>query len=171
MRAAVLLLPLLLLAACDGKAATAKYRARQAAVDPPRLWSVEVVPAPAGVNAVTVCADSRIHQGLARPAVTAGDVYCRPIGQEVVSNGVRIQRCDLNGETWVTTAAVRGDTGRDFTAVQSAEPVSGDGGGYRQTRRYRLLGACPEGWNIGDSTDQQGRTVKGGSPLLAMIGG
>ena len=170
MRAAVLLLPLILLAACDGRASAAKYRARQAAVDPPRLWSVEVVPARAGIKAVTICADSQVHAGLTRPTVTAGDAHCRPIGAEVVSNGVRIQRCNLNGETWVTTAAVRGDLARDFTAVQSAEPVSG-AQGYRQTRRYQLLGDCPEGWNIGDSTDQQGRRVKGQSGLLALVGG
>lgn len=173
MRAAVLLslvLPGLLLAACDGKAAAARYRARQAAVDPPKLWSVEVVPAQAGVAAVKICADSRIHAGLSRPAVMAGQVQCRPFGEEVVSNGARIQRCELNGETWVTTAAVHGDLSRDFVAVQSAEPVSG-AEGYRQTRRYRLLGDCPEGWNIGDSTDQQGRHVRGRSALLAMIGG
>ena len=169
MRAAVLLLPLLL-AACDGKASAAKYRARQAAIDPPRLWSVEVVPARQGVVAVKVCADSRIHEGLARPAVTAGDGVCRPLGQEVVAGDTRIQRCELNGETWVTTAAVKGDLARDFTSVQSAEPVSG-AGGYSQTRRYRLLGDCPEGWNIGDSTDQQGRHVKGQSGLLALIAG
>jgi hypothetical protein len=174
MRAAILLLtPILfgiLLAACDGKAAGERYRARQAAIDPPHLWSVEVVPAREGVRAVTVCADSRIHEGLARPAVTAGADYCRPLGAEVVSGGVRIQRCDMNGETWVTTAAVSGDLARDFTAVQSAEPVSG-AQGYRQTRRYQLLGDCPEGWNVGDSTDQQGRRVKGQSGLLAVIAG
>lgn len=173
MRAVVLLslvLPGLLLAACDGKAAAARYRARQAAVDPPKLWSVEVVPAQEGVAPVKICADSRIHAGLSRPAVTAGDGYCRPFGEEVVAGGARIQRCELNGETWVTTAAVRGDLARDFVAVQSAEPVSG-APGYRQTRRYRLLGDCPEGWDIGDSTDQQGRRVKGRSPLLAMVGG
>ncbi|RYF94631.1 MAG: hypothetical protein EON95_04650 [Caulobacteraceae bacterium] len=170
MRAAVLLLPLLLLAACDGKASAAKFRARQAAIDPPHLWSVEIVPAVAGVKPVTVCADSRIAKGLARPAVTAGDAFCRPMGKEVVSGGTRIQRCDLNGETWVTTAAVTGDLTRDFTAVQSATPVSG-AQGYRQARRYQRLGDCPEGWNVGDSTDQQGRKVKGQSGLLAMIAG
>lgn len=175
MRAAVLVLPLILLAACDGKAAGERYRARAAALDPPHLWSVEVVPAQAGVAAVKVCADSRIHEGLTRPAVTAGATECRPMGAEVVSNGTRIQRCEMNGETWVTTAAVKGDLARDFTSVQSAEPVSGgpegEGGGYSQTRRYQLLGDCPEGWNVGDSTDQQGRRVKGQSGLLALIGG
>ncbi len=172
MRAAVLLLPLLglgiLLAACDGKAAGERYRARQAAIDPPHLWSVEVVPAREGVVAVQVCADSRIHEGLARPAVTAGEAPCRPMGEEVVSAGVRIQRCDLNGETWVTTSALKGDMARDFTSVQSAQPVNGEGG-YSQTRRYRLLGDCPADWNVGDSTDQQGRKVKGQSGLLALI--
>ncbi|HYE45083.1 MAG TPA: hypothetical protein VEA44_04835 [Caulobacter sp.] len=170
MRIGLVLLPLLMLAGCDTQAVQAKYRARQAAIDPPRLWSVELVPAQAGVKAVKICADSQITAGLDRPAVTAGDSYCRPIGEEVVSGEVRIQRCDMNGETWVATSAVRGDRGRDFIAAQSAEPLSG-GEGYRQTRRYRLLGHCPEGWNIGDSTNQRGERVKGGSPLLAMIGG
>ncbi|WGM38260.1 hypothetical protein [Caulobacter sp. NIBR1757] len=170
MRAAILILPLVLLAACDGKAAGERYKARAAAIDPPKLWSVEVVPAQAGVAPVKVCADSRIHEGLARPAVTAGGAGCRPIGQEVVSGGARIQRCELNGETWVTTAAVSGDLARDFTSVQSAEPVSG-AGGYSQTRRYRLIGDCPKDWNVGDSTDQQGNHVKGQSGLLALIGG
>lgn len=173
MRAVVLILlpPLVLLAACDGKASTARYRARQAAVDPPKLWSIEVVPAQPGVVSVKLCADSRIQEGLARPAVTAGPVACRPLGKVVVSGGVAIQRCELNGETWVTTASVSGDPARDFVSVQSAEPASGMEGGYSQTRRYRLVGACPEGWDIGDSTNQKGERVKGQSGLLALVGG
>lgn len=170
MRTALFLLPLILVAACDGKAAGERYKARAAAIDPPHLWSVEVVPAQAGVVAVKLCADSRIQEGLARPAVTAAGTGCRPIGTEVLSGDTRIQRCELNGETWVTTAAVKGDPARDFTSVQTAEPVSG-AGGYSQTRRYQLIGECPEGWNVGDSTDQQGRHVKGQSGLLALIGG
>lgn len=171
MRAAVVLvLPLVLLAACDGKAAGERYKARAAALDPPHLWSVEVVPAQAGVRAVRLCADSRIHEGLNRPMVTAGDTPCRPLGKEVVSGDTRIQRCELNGETWVATASVEGDLTRDFVSVQAAEPVSG-AGGYSQTRRYQRIGDCPEGWNVGDSTDQQGNRVKGRSGLLALIGG
>ncbi|NBB16631.1 hypothetical protein GVN21_14805 [Caulobacter sp. SLTY] len=170
MRVLLVLLPVLMLGACDVEAVQAKYRERQAAIDPMRLWSVEVVPAQAGVNAVKICADSRISEGLDRPAVTAGTSYCKPFGDEVMAGKARMQRCELDGKTWVATAAVRGDRTRDFLAVQSVEPVDG-GQGYRQTRRYRLLGDCPEGWNIGDTTDQQGRRVKGGSPLLALIGG
>lgn len=160
---------LILLADCDDNAARERYRANRGARRA-QLQPAEIVPAQAGVMAVKVCADSRIHVGLARPAVRAGDAGCEPVGKEVVANGVAIQRCVLNGETWVTTAAVKADLARDFVLVQSAEPVSGDGG-YSQTRRYRLIGECPEGWNIGDSTDQQGRRVKGRSGLLAIIGG
>jgi hypothetical protein len=170
MRVVLVLLPLVMLAACDSSAVEAKYRARQAAVDPKKLWSVELVPARPGVNAVKVCADSRITAGLDRPAVTAGNTYCKPVGAEVLQGDVRVQRCEMNGETWIATAAVRGDRTKDFVAVQSMSPAAG-GQGYEQTRRYRLLGDCPEGWNIGDTTDQQGRIVKGGSPLLAVIGG
>ncbi|MBX3479709.1 MAG: hypothetical protein KF842_04870 [Caulobacter sp.] len=169
MRAAVLILPLVLLAACDGKAAGERFRARQAALDPPRLWSVEVVPAQPGVVPVKVCADSRIHAGLTTPAAAAGGTPCRPIGQAVTANGVTVQRCDMNGETWVTSAAVKGDLERDFVSERSAGPVSTDDGGYRQTRRYRLIGDCPTGWNVGDSTNQRGERVKGQSGLLAMI--
>ena len=48
--------------------------------------------------------------------------------------------------------------------------MSGEGG-YSQTRRYQRIGECPRDWNVGDSTDQQGRHVKGQSGLLALIGG
>lgn len=171
MRPVVLVLPLVLLAACDGKAAGERFRARQAALDPPKLWSIEVVPGQAGIVPVKVCADSRIHAGLATPAVTAGESACTPIGRAVTANGVTVQRCEMNGETWVTTAAVKGDLARDFVSVQSAEPVSGVDGGYSQTRRYQLIGDCPASWNVGDSTNQKGERVKGQSGLLAMIAG
>lgn len=159
MRAAVLILPLVLLAACgDGpRRAQERARERQAAIDPPELWTVEVVPAAAGVRPIRICTDTRVREGLARPGLTLADGVCQPTGEAVKTADGEIQRCTLNGETWVATFTVAGDRASDFTSTLSAVSVTDDSARFGQVRHFRKLGPCPDGWAIGEATDQSGQ--------------
>jgi len=57
----------------------------------------------------------------------------------------------------VASSATTGDPRRDFTVNthMSSRPADSTQveprGEFVQIRRYRLLGACPAGWTIGDS--------------------
>jgi hypothetical protein len=169
LRFAILLPVLIALAACGGsERAKVRYKARQDAVDPPQLWSIEVVPAPAGIHPIQICTDTRMRQGLARPGPMAGDQPCKPTGAPIDTPTSHVQRCSLNGEAWVSTATLTGDLQRDYTAALATSPLSDDTGGYRQTRRYRHLGPCPDGWAIGETTDQSGARVRRGLSALVQ---
>ncbi|MBI1406521.1 MAG: hypothetical protein GC145_10395 [Caulobacter sp.] len=168
MRAAVLILPLVLLAACgDGlRRAQERARERQAAVDPPELWSVEVVPAAPDVRQIQVCTDTRVREGLARPGLVMSNGVCQPTGEAVKTADGEIQRCVLNGENWVATFSVAGDRSSDFTSTLSAVSVNDDAARFGQVRHFRKLGPCPEGWAIGEATDQSGQRRR---PAIANL--
>jgi hypothetical protein len=166
-RAILLLLTAALVAGCGGgERAKERYRQRQAAVDPPELWSIEVVPAPPGVKPILICTDSIMRKGLGHPSLSLSGGACTPTDEPVLSANGYVQRCDLNGEAWVATSTLAGDQGRDFTASLAAGPLSDDNGGYRQVRRFKRIGPCPDGWSIGEKTDQSGARVVTGLATL-----
>jgi hypothetical protein len=143
---------------------------RQAAVDPPELWSIEVVPAQPGWPAVRLCADAFMRAGFVRPEGMAGNQPCQQIGEALNEPGRLSFRCTLNGHVLGTSARVKGDLASDFTAVYAVTDLSGFLAGrplsnVEQTRRYRKLGACPAGWAVGDSTDRRGRR-RGGALVV-----
>lgn len=156
--AAVLTLLLPLVAACDREATTAKWRERQMAADPPALWSVEVL----GSNArpVQICADSLVLNGLAAPLPDAPDAYCvrRDRAPEAVASHASV--CQLGSIEYKVAVTVTGDTASAFDAAMRATTPRRPGEAVEQTRRFKRLGACPEGWAIGDRTDQTGALVK-----------
>jgi hypothetical protein len=157
-----------LVSACGEGPERARQRAiaRQAAIDPPELWSAEVLPVQPGVAAVTLCTDSRIREGLARPALMLAQSPCRPVGEPVKTETGEVQRCVSNGEAWMATSRVTGDRTSDFTATLKAVAINDDNARFEQVRRFRKLGACPEGWAIGETTDQSGQRHR---PAIANI--
>jgi hypothetical protein len=162
---------LLLLAACSDPGSTRTERfwaARQEAVDPPQLWSVEAVPAQAGWRPVLVCADRAMRQGFARPLPAVGTAQCDPVEDDArTEGGVYTVRCDLNGRRFGVSSVVTGDVTRDFVARYQVTDLAGfmatrtrAASEAVQSRRYRKLGACPAGWTIGDRTDRFGARLR-----------
>ena len=138
----------------------ARWVERQARVDPMTLWRVEVLDAAEPAPPVLVCADSVLHRGFqdARPNV-AGQ-RCAVVGDPVINGSSRSLRCVSGGRRFAVVSSVTGDVSRDFTVRMHATPVGG--GAFVQTRNYRRLGGCPEGWRIGDHTDANGRRASSG---------
>ncbi|MGC1305251.1 MAG: hypothetical protein WA840_23015 [Caulobacteraceae bacterium] len=150
----------------DGRSASADafWRARQAALDPPQLWSVAVVEAPHPGRPVLLCADTRLRSGFVRGDPAIGERSCARIGEEKrTALGLGFD-CQLDGTTYRVWSAAAGDLKRDFTTHVSIQPAEG-GTGYVHSLRFRHLGACPPGWNVGDSTNQHGEHVR--DPILA----
>lgn len=144
------------------------WRARQVATDPLELWSVETSPAQAGWAVIRICTDSNLRKGFTRPLPAIGSQPCDPMENDAKVEGDRYAvRCTLNGRTFGVSSVTRGDRARDFTVDYSVVDLAGflaapdrAGSQAQQTRRYRRLGACPAGWDAGDSTNRFGARVR-----------
>lgn len=145
---------LLTLAACDVD--TTRWKERQAAVDPPTLWQVEVPGSSA--NPVQICVDRGLQEGFRRAVPEADGQVCEPTADPMpTGNGGQILQCTLGGRAWRVRTDVSDGVDR-FTVDYRAEILDTRRPQvFTQLRRYTRLGPCPEGWRIGENTDQQGR--------------
>lgn len=144
---------LILLPGCE--VSTDRWTERQADVDPPELWRVEVVDADA--PAVRICVDSLLRTGFSTPLPEAHGMACEPLGEPIQTENGRVQRCRIGGQTLLVGTRTKG-AASDF-AVELRVTTLGPGPetSFVQARRYTRLGACPEGWKVGDKTDRFGR--------------
>lgn len=141
-----------MLAGCEVQ--TDRWLARQAAIDPPELWRVEVVASTA--HPVTVCVDSLLRKGFTSPLPEVGGQPCILIGEPVEAEDGRIGRCTSDSQPLLFSVKTEGEPS-DFTVVLNVQTLDRQAYAVTQTRRYTRLGPCPPGWIIGDNTDQEGR--------------
>lgn len=144
---------LILLAGCE--VGTGRWIERQAAVDPPELWRVEVVDADA--PAVRICVDSLLRTGFAMPLPEAHGMACEPLGEPILTEDGRLQRCRLGARTLLVGARTTPQADGFDVELRVTTLGPGPEASFVQTRRYTRLGPCPEGWKIGDKTDRLGR--------------
>lgn len=138
-------------AGCDTSSAEARYVARQAAVDPPQLWLAEALgPQDQAVDAVYVCTDQGLREGLARAAVSVNGAPCLPYRDAVDRPELFAVRCEASGQRLSLTVNREGDQTRDFTVRVMVKRLDGSGQGGGHVRRYRHVGSCPAGWAVGD---------------------
>lgn len=156
---AALLLSVASLAACgeDALLDTSRWEARQARIDPPMLWRVEALDGGAGSGPVQVCADSAMMAGFAQPMPEFDGRKCVPIDEPLQDGTGRTLVCETAGRRFAVASKAAGDLARAYTVRVSVRPLRSGAGGYTQTRRYERLGRCPDGWRVGEHTDQQGR--------------
>jgi hypothetical protein len=167
------LAPVLLAAALSGCAppeVEGRMAATQAQIDPPQLWRVQSLDANGAVTAeLLVCADRTLREGFARAHAEAAGQACKQYGPVVEKDGVFAMRCELNGDRYGLTVTRTGDPARDFTAAFAFTNLERPGISVKQSRRYRLEGACPNGWGIGDQARPNARP--GVNSLAATWGG
>lgn len=155
----------LALMACDGADQTtraeAQWRTRQAAIDPPQLWSVQVVGEAHNGWPVLICADSELRSGFTSVIPAHGALHC---AREVATTPTRptaSYRCTLNGAEYAVSSRMSGDRARDFETDSTILRIEDGASVYARTLRFRQLGACPAGWNVGDTTNQKGQHLSG----------
>jgi hypothetical protein len=136
------------------------------APDVPKLWRVEVVgEAAASAKPVFVCADRSVREAFSRALPEVDGQTCNRLERPITGEGQFLVRCGTGAVTMVASSVVRGDPERDFTVNTriSARPADTTQGEprheFEQTRRYRLAGACPAGWAIGDTAGAGDRSV------------
>jgi len=139
-------------AGCDGRS----VRERQAEIDPLHLWRVEAVEAGQAGEPVEICADAMVRQGFVLPLPTAGGQACVLEDEPVQHAGYVAARCRIGGQRFGVTSAVSSLSDTDFTVDASIRPIGPGSEGYRQLRRYTRLGACPDGWRIGETRGRDG---------------
>ncbi len=135
------------------------WRQRQAEVEQPQLWTVQALgkddPSPR-----RLCTNVAMRKGFLSPTPALGEQGCARVGPAVSRPGFFGFRCQLAGREWAVTSSWSGDLQRDFTAAYTVSDLDGSRASYAQSRRYRRIGACPEGWSPGDGEDKQGRRVR-----------
>ncbi|WP_428151131.1 hypothetical protein [Brevundimonas sp.] len=141
-----------LLTGCEVR--TDRWLERQAEVDPPELWQVEVIGAEA--RPVQICVDTLLREGFGSPLPEVGGQPCVLIGEPVEHEGGRIGRCASAGRPLLFSVKKEGAP-EDFSVTLNVQTLDRRASEVTQTRRYRRLGLCPPGWTIGDNTDQEGR--------------
>lgn len=138
---------------------SSRWERRQAAIDPPELWSVPALDAAAPSHPVKVCADSVVRAGFAAPMPAFDGQACERQGDAVLDGAKRFALCETNGHRFAVTSSVEGDPEQALTVRFSVQPLRGDRTTYGQTLRYQRLGPCPAGWRVGEHTDQHGRRL------------
>lgn len=149
------LLSLLGLAACDpgADATTTRILARQQAADPPQLWLVQVLdgrskPAPA----VFVCADTALRDSFVRARAEVNGRPCEDTTRPLLKEREWVLSCRVHGRAFTVSASTLGDLDRDFRLNFALTPLfdKASVGTVSQSRRFRMMGACPAGWRVGD---------------------
>jgi hypothetical protein len=142
--------------ACDPTAAMARLAERQARIDPPRLWLAESLsPSGRATRVTEVCADTKLYEGFARADPEVNGQPCRATSPVVERPGLYALRCEAIGYTFAVAVTTKGDLNRNFQVRYALTPLDAGRGPFVQTLRYRLVGACPAGWRIGDQSKPQ----------------
>jgi len=147
------------LAACQAEPSTAdELVARQKTIDPPQLWLAQVIGDAGKVTGqVFVCADGPMREAFARARAEVNGRPCiDATSPRVKPNGWRL-RCTVAGRAFGESSVTMGDLQTDFLVNFSLTELNYFPGPHdpplqsvRQVRRFRHVGACPEGWRIGD---------------------
>ncbi len=140
---------LLGLSACERPHKTAAAPA--AAVEQPQLWRIEVMSGDTATSRIDICADSAVRAGFTRPGPEVGGMPCVRVKGGDRPDGTYSALCRTDDQLYRVGSATKGDKARDFTVEMAATRQDRKGPNYEQVRRYRLIGACPAGWRIGDS--------------------
>lgn len=139
--------------------------AAPAMAERPKLWSIEVMDGDKAVSRVDICADSAVQKGFARPAPEVNGQPCDRLRAPIETADAYSLRCHVGDRYYRARAETAGDRARDFTVKMTVKRQDRKEPMYEQVRRYRLSGACPAGWRVGESA------APGDKQLLDTISG
>jgi hypothetical protein len=124
----------------------------------PELWSIRVWGEARPGRAIKICTDGRLRTGFASLAADFGGAPCAIASLQKHSWG-QTYRCTVGGREFGVSTTVDGARDHDFVARSSVTDLDTAQTVYARALRFARLGACPQGWPVGDGTDQQGRRV------------
>ena len=143
-------------ASCDRRdtqtAAAGKPAPPPAVSDQTSLWQIDVVQdgGPASPP-LRICADLSVKASFERPTPELNGKPCVRVDQPVEADGTYSIRCRIDDQLYRVGAVTKGDRDNDFTVEMAVTRQDRKEPTFEQTRHYRRQGACPPGWQIGDS--------------------
>jgi hypothetical protein len=141
------------------KASQAAAPAAAPAPEAPKLWSIEVMQDDKAVSRIDICADEAVRASFARPAPEFNGKTCERVNQATETAAIYSVKCRMDERLYRVGATKTGDEARDFTVDMSVKRQDAKGPIFEQARHYRLIGACPAGWVVGDSQAPGAKTV------------
>ena len=125
---------------------------------PPELWSVRVWGEARPGRAIRICTDGKLRTGFTSLAADVGGAPCVIASLHKHSWG-QTYKCTVGDREFGVSTTVDGARDRDFVARSSVTDLDTARTVYARALRFERLGLCPQGWPVGDATDQQGRRV------------
>jgi hypothetical protein len=120
--------------------------------EPPALWSVQTQNDEGKVTKTAlICADTSVHRSFSRPLPSPNGQPCQLVSPPVEQAGRYSARCKFGGDHLDVQAATTGDPDKDFTVKLLIQSDVKGHENFGQTLHYTRLGACPDGWNAGDT--------------------
>lgn len=139
------------LSACQRKPATPTAGEQPRIAQANELWRIEVVQDGKAVSQTDICADPAVRASFARPNPALNGKPCERVGNSAETGGTYSVRCHIDNQQYRVGAVTKGDTAHDFTVEMAVAPLVTKGPTFEQVRHYRLMGACPSGWQIADA--------------------
>jgi hypothetical protein len=138
---------------------TAKIAVRQAA--DMQLWSVQAV----GIDGargrpVLLCADGGIRTAFSQGVPAVDGQACRMEGEPIESEGLYTGRCRIGDQLYVFRTVTDADPDGSVVVHSLVRELQPRGGAVSQSRLFRPLGGCPEGWRNGDSAAPNASQVR-----------
>ena len=121
------------------------------AAETPKLWTIEVMDGDKATSRVDICADAAVQKGFTRPAPEVNGKPCDRLREPVETSDAYSIRCHIGDQYYRAAAQTDGDLARDFTVKMTVKRQDRKEPMYEQVRRYRLSGACPAGWRVGEA--------------------
>ena len=132
--------------------------AARTAGPPPELWSIRVWGEAKPSRAIKICADGKLRAGFTSLAADFGGAPCAIASLQQHSWG-QTYKCTVGDKEFGVSTTVDGARDRVFIARSSVTDLDTAQTVYARSLRFERLGLCPQGWPVGDATDQQGRRV------------
>jgi hypothetical protein len=153
------------LAAWQRPPSVAATPAAPPAANQPQLWSIQVMNGETALSRVDICADAAVRKSFSRPSPEINGRPCVRVKAPYEKAGAYSMKCRMDDHLYRVGSVTSGDTARDFTVAMTAKRQDRKEPIFEQVRRYRLVGACPTGWHIGESA------APGAKQLLDTLSG
>ncbi len=117
-----------------------------------QLWSVQAVGADgARGDPVLLCADVGIRRAFTETPPAVNGQRCEVVNGPVEREGLYTGRCRVGEQLYVFRTVTDPDPDGSVVVHSMVREVEARGAAVAESRLFRPLGACPEGWRNGDS--------------------
>ncbi len=126
-----------------------------------QFWSAQAIGVDGALGEpVLLCADSGIRRAFSQGVPAVNGKGCRMEGPPVESEGLYSGRCSIGDQLYVFRTVTDADPDGSVVVHSLVREVGARGMAVSRSRLFRPLGACPAGWQNGDSAAPNATQVR-----------